>query len=130
MLFKVFFIAILLFSVVSCTFNEINDMQIGNDKAFIQKLQDSIDSKKDMCEIDKAVGIQSLMNSCRDRDRSIIKHTDFGPDSDDEVSFKYLHQASDIVYWTIEHPTIAKIIGIYWDSDGKARIFRAIIYPP
>lgn len=110
--------------------HEKKTMQAGNNKEFITKLQDSIESETDVCAMDKAVGIESLINTCRDTDRLALKHTDFGPDSDDKVSFNYLNEAKDIVYWKVDHPSIAKIIGVYWPKEGSAKIFQAIIYPP
>jgi hypothetical protein len=98
--------------------------------ALVEKLEAAINGKVDVCEIDEVIGIRSLINTCREEDRLVLNHADFGPDPDDEASFQELHKAKDVAYWKVDHPSLAKIVGLCWYEDGTVKLFKAIVFPP
>jgi hypothetical protein len=96
----------------------------------VKKLEAARQAGVDVCQIDEVVGTPSLINTCREGERLILDHADFAPDPDDEASFKELHEAKDVAYWKVDHPRLAKIVGLCWDEEGNITLFRAIVLPP
>ncbi len=101
------------------------------EQELIDKLEQAIQQNVDVCGMDAFVGIPALINTCRDQDRIMVKHADYGPDPTFPDRYLPVSGAQDVVYWkTGDVRGQPQIIGIAWNEEQKPAIFRAVVYPP
>ena len=101
-----------------------------SEQSLIQKLKIAIQDDVAVCDIDKAVDNTYLLSTCDKTKRDLWDTIEFDPDPDAKDLFLDLHDVKDAVYWKVSHPSLAKIVGIFWNKNDKPNLFRAIILPP
>lgn len=103
---------------------------MNSHQTLIQKLEMAIQNDVAVCNIDKAVDNLYLLNTCDKANRELWDTIEFEFDPDAKDLFLDLSDVKNAVYWKINHPTLSKIIGIYWNKSDVPKMFRAIILPP
>lgn len=101
-----------------------------NEQEILSRLAQAIQQEIGICELDAFIESPSLINTCRERDRLLIKRVEFGPDPDHPDQYSSPPMALDVAYWKGRPDKFARIIGICWEQKNKPVIFRAIVYPP